>query len=444
VDVLPVAALLTSTSKIGLGPGVTASGEAAPPAAPHAPPAKLAQPIIDRVLRHDPEFARFFNGQASRSGLADFLFISSETPHEPKEMFAKLRWGGLLVFVSSSAGETAALSEQYSSHGFAVEQSPTFIRLSFPLFRKLHYFISRKVHLIQPGEDTDRFTYHVELVRYPSPQDKLVVLKEVPTVEAVVSRLHRRWPEMANDVIEKRARKFTEKIFPTFLTREAAILKILERDLPAPYNRRVPRVINLEKDKRGFVRKLYMHWLQNGGQPLSHMEFAHQSADLLRVMHDIAHVIHLDLRLDNMVITEDGVGFVDFGSSVRDDENLAENPLLASLFDELMRTSHIQVMLEKMTTSGAVTSQVISRGLQKVDKAIDFFYLAVQFNAPHQNPDLTDLILYDPKSDDARHLEKLTKEILRPADPANPAFRSAKDILHGIERIQLKLDRPPR
>ena len=300
------------------------------------------------------------------------------------------------------------------------------------------------MHLIQPGEDTDRFTYHVELVRHPAPQDKLVVLKEVPAIEAVVNRLRRRWPEMTQDVIEKRARKFTEKIFPTFLTREAAILKILERDLPAPYNRRVPKVINLEKDKRGFVRKLYMRWLQNGGQPLSHMEFARQSADLLRVMHDIAHVIHLDLRLDNMVITEDGVGFVDFGSSVRDDENLAENPLLASLFDELMRTSHIQVMLEKMTTSGAVTSQVISRGLQKVDKAIDFFYLAVQFNAPHQNPDLTDLILYEPKSDDARHLERLTKEILRPADPTNPAFRSAKDILHGVERIQLKLDRPLR
>jgi len=436
--------LLTSTSKLGLGPGVSAVGDAAPLAEPHAPPAKLAQPIIDRVLRHDPEFARFFNGQASRSGLADFLFLSSQDPHAANDTFAKMRWGGLVVFVSQSGRETALVAQEYAANGFAVEQPATFIRLGLPLFRKLHYFVARKVHLIRPGEDTDRFTYHVELVRYPTPQDRLVVLKEVPQFEAVVNRLRRRWPEMSQDVIEKRARKFTEKIFPTFLTREAAILKILERDLPAPYNRRVPRVINLEKDKRGFVRKLYMRWLQNGGPPISHMEFARQSADLLRVMHDIAHVIHLDLRLDNMVITEDGVGFVDFGSSVRDDENLAENPLLESLFDELMRTSHIQVMLEKMTTSGAVTSKVISRGLQKVDKAIDFFYLAVQFNAPHQNPDLTDLILYDPRSDDAKHLERLTREILRPADPANPAFRSAKDILHGVERIQLKLDRVSR
>ena len=423
---------------------MSAKGEVAPPAEPHAPPAKLAQPVIDRVLRHDPEFAGYFNGQASRSGLADFLFVSSETPHEAKEVFAKMRWGGLTVFVSASGRDTALVAQEYAAHGFAIERPPTFIRLGLPLFRKLHYFVARKVLLIPPGGDTDRFTYHVELVRHPSPEGKLVVLKEVPSFEAVVNRLRRRWPEMTNEVIEKRARKFTEKIFPTFLTREAAILKILERDLPAPYNQRVPNVFHLEKDQRGFVRKLYMRWLQNGGQPISHMEFARQSADLLRVMHDIAHVIHLDLRLDNMVITEDGVGFVDFGSSVRDDENLAENPLLESLFDELMRTSHIQVMLEKMTTSGAVTSQVISRGLQKVDKAIDFFYLAVQFNAPHQNPDLADLILYDPKSADARHLERLTKEILRPADPANPVFRSAKDILHGIERIQLKLDRLPR
>src|SRR5438045_2859644 len=116
--VLPVVALLTSTSKLGLGPGVTASGEAAPPAAPHAPPAELAQPVIDRVLRHDPDFARFFTGQASRSGLADFLFVSSETDHDPQEMFAKLRWGGMLVFVSHSRSETGDVAKQYALHGF--------------------------------------------------------------------------------------------------------------------------------------------------------------------------------------------------------------------------------------------------------------------------------------------------------------------------------------
>jgi tRNA A-37 threonylcarbamoyl transferase component Bud32 len=435
--------LLTSTSKIGLGSLSTAAGGAAPPAAPHQPPPKIALKVIDQVLRHDPEFARYFNGQASRSGLADFLFVSPETPHSPQEVFAKLRWGGLVVYVSTSRRQVAEVAEEFNAHGLVLERPPTHFRVGF-LFRKLHYFVARKVYLIPPGHDTDRFTYQVQLVRYPGPADKLVVLKQVPSFEAVVARLRRRWPDMAQELIEKRARKFTEKIFPTFLTREAAILKILERDLPAPYNKRIPRVINLEKDKRGFVRKLYLRWLQNGGPPLTQLEFARQSADLLRVMHDVAHVIHLDLRMDNMVITEDGVGFVDFGSSVRDDEDLAENPLLDSLFDELMRTSHIQVMLEKMTTSGAVTSHVIRSVSGKIDKAVDFFYLAVQFNAPHHNPDLADLILYDPKGEDARQLEKLTREILRPADPANPTFRCAADILRGVERIQLKLNRPPR
>src|SRR5581483_4355134 len=97
------------------------------------------------------------------------------------------------------------------------------------------------------------------------------------------------------------------------------------------YDKRVPHLIDMEKDDRGFVRRLRMNWLRNGGEPLAHMEFARQSADLLRI-------IHLDLRLDNFVVTPHGVGFVDFGSAVRDNEDLSRNPLLQSLFGELMRT----------------------------------------------------------------------------------------------------------
>jgi serine/threonine protein kinase len=169
------------------------------------------------------------------------------------------------------------------------------------------------------------------------------------------------------------------------------------------------------------------------------MEFARQSADLLRVLHDIPRVIHLDLRLDNFVVTPHGVGFVDFGSAVRESEDLSRNPLLQSLFGELMRTSQIQRMMEKMTLSGQVTSEVIRGGSGKPDKAADFFYLALQFNSPHANPDLAGLIDYDPVSKDARDLSALTSQILRPTDPAHPLFKSAKDILHGIERIQLGL-----
>ncbi len=72
------------------------------------------------------------------------------------------------------------------------------------------------------------------------------------------------------------------------------------------------------------------------------MEFARQAAELLHVLHDRAGVIHLDLRLDNFVLTEHGVGFVDFGSAVRCGEDLKANPMLGTIFGELMKTSQIR------------------------------------------------------------------------------------------------------
>jgi hypothetical protein len=130
------------------------------------------------------------------------------------------------------------------------------------------------------------------------------------------------------------------------------------------------------------------------------------------------------------------VGFVDFGSSVRENEDLSQNPLLEGLFGELMRTSQIQRMLEQMTLTGHVTSHAISRGHRKIDKAVDLFYLAVQFNSPHANPDLAPLIEYDRGGPDARQLSRLTQEILRPVEPERPVFRTAQDILRGLERIR--------
>src|SRR6185295_5844733 len=97
-------------------------------------------------------------------------------------------------------------------------------------------------------------------------------------------------------------------------------------------------------------------------------------------------------RLDNVVITEHGVSFVDFGSAVRVGEEFPEASLLFNLFDEMMRTSQIQRMLGKMTQRGEVTSEHIVASHQRVDKAVDFFYLAVQINAPLANPDFRGLV----------------------------------------------------
>jgi len=242
-------------------------------------------------------------------------------------------------------------------------------------------------------------------------------------------------PDVPAETVEKRARKFTEKIFPLFLTREAAMLQLLERDLPAKYAGKFPRLLEMQKDDRGFVRKLRMNWLRCGGRPISQIEFARQCTELLHVLHDTVGIIHLDLRLDNIVITERGVGFVDFGSSVRVGEDLSQNPLLETLYDELMRTSEIQRMLERMTLSGRVTSPIIQNGYQKVDKSVDFFYLALQINNPLRNPDFAGLVNYDPKGLEASALKSLTEEVLRPKDIHNPKFRSASDMLRGIQML---------
>jgi serine/threonine protein kinase len=420
--------------------------------AAHAPArqAKDAPPVMcqtaAKLLRGNAEFERYKDAPPTRDGLVDFVFADSQIAHEPRKVFKKLRWGGLCLVASPHRREVVELAERFGRHGFGIERGPTYARQGWgiPLFsKKVHAFVARKVDLIPPGELTNRFTYQVQLVRHTNPADPVVVLKEVPSVEEVTHRLSKKHPDYPTSGLGKLARKFTDKIFPTFLTREAAMLMILQEHLPAPYNARVPRLIDMEKDERGFVRRFRMNWLRNGlrkgGEPLSHMEFARQSADLLRALHDIPRIIHLDLRLDNFVITPNGVGFVDFGSAVRDDEDLSKNPLLQSLFGELMKTSQIQKMMEQMTLSGQVTSDVIKSGRNKPDKAADFFYLALQFNSPHGNPDLAGLIDYDPTSKSARDLAALTSEILRPKDPANPTFKSAKDILHGIERIQLGL-----
>ena len=101
-------------------------------------------------------------------------------------------------------------------------------------------------------------------------------------------------------ILEKRAKKFVEQIFPLFLTREAAMLKVIDRDVPQPYRGRFPHIVHMEKDSRGYVQKLWTSWLRNGGQPITQLQFAKQAAELLHVLHDRINIIHLDLRMDNI------------------------------------------------------------------------------------------------------------------------------------------------
>jgi hypothetical protein len=406
----------------------------------------LCKALAPQLVADLPEYKRHVEDRGAAPRFAEILFVTPDQDHTPEHVFSKLRWGGVCLFASPHRRQVDEMAGRYQKYGLAIERGPTsayegWCKWPIPLLsKKVHGFLARKIQLLPPGEITHRFTYQVQLAKHNDPNEPIIVHKMIPSVEAVVERLAKKHPDYPAAGLEKLANKFVNKIFPTFLTREAGMLLILQEHLPSQYKKRVPRLIDMVKDDRGFVRELKMSWLRNAIEPLSHMDFAHQSADLLRALHDLTHIIHLDLRLDNFVITPAGVGFVDFGSAVRDNEDLSRNPLLQSLFGELLRTSQIQRMMEKMSLSGQVTSNVIRGNYHKADKAADFFYLALQFNSPHANPELAPLIRYNPGSPEACKLSALTSQILRPADPTQPRFRSAKDIVDGIERIQLGLD----
>ena len=444
--------------------------DAAPPPPPPAGAGRipwredLLGQITADAFGDDPEFLRYgapepLAAAQAHGGPQDFVLAVENEPHEPDEIFARLRWGGQFVYASRHRRRVVEMNERFGQRGFETMPRTGLVRrarsrfgfalpswLPLPLLSKtVHYFVARKVNLVLPRQFSDRFTYHVQLVPADRPARGYVVLKEVPSVARVMARLQSKFPDAAVDLIERRAMKFTEKIFPLFLTREAAMLQILQRDLPPAYARRVPQPVGIEHDARGYVRRLKMNWLRNGltasGRPLTQLEFAKQAADLLHVIHERVGIIHLDLRLDNVVLTENGVCFVDFGSAVRAGENIQGNPLLDNLYDELMRTSQIQRMIEKMTLSGAVTSHLIQSAYGRVDKQVDLFYLAMQLTNPLANPDFKGLVGMDPASREAAALTAMKDEVLKPRDPTRPTYRTAADVLRAILRIEQEIQR---
>jgi len=380
---------------------------------------------------------------------ADVLFAASGEPRLPDEVFPKLRWGGLFVYVGTHEGKVRRLAEQFNARtGFHLERAVEPLWASrfglrgfrgFPgLATRGFFFAARKTHLIHAGEFTQRFTYDVHLRPVAGAEGGYVVEKRVPSEADIVERLRKKNPDAEEKDIRERAHKLVQHVFPTFLTREAAMLQILQRELPPEYRQRVPTALRVEKDANGFVRTLWMNWLRIGGPTLTQLQFARQAAELLTAVHDVAQVIHLDLRLDNLVITEHGVGFVDFGSSVRVGEKIEESAMLTTLFDAMMRTSQIQRMLGRMIDTGRVTNEAITAVHQKVDKTLDTFYLAVLINKPHGNPMLNHLVSVDEDSPVARSLAALTAAILRPKNTEHGQFKTAADILRGIRRIEEK------
>lgn len=411
---------------------------------------KLVQAVRSQHLQEEDTAGRVLRRTPAaideENSLSHVLLAGDGEPCHPAEVFPRLRWGGVFAFVAGSLKQAQKICDEYRDEksGFLVEKEVTPVKCGFWIFgAKGHFFLARKVELLMPGDTTERFTYSVRLIKHPKGPDApfgWCVWKQVPTFENLICRLSKKFPDQDPSDLRKRAKKLVDSVFPTFLTRETAILKILQTNLPEQHRGKVPRCLGVEKDEKGFVRGMKMNWLRNGGEPLSQLEFSKQSAELLAALHDEAKVMHLDLRLDNFVITENGVGFIDFGSAVRIGENLKESPMLESLFGEMMRTSQIQRMLGKMIEKGHVTNDAIREVYGRVDKTVDTFYLAVQINRPTGNPELIPLINYDEKSDMASKLGNLTAAVLRPKTSDASQFKTAADILRGILAVEKRMN----
>jgi len=398
--------------------------------------------LINKGLAEDDEFRRYSYSTSEKisDGIVDFIFAGPTDPHMPDDVFGRLRWGGQLIYFSEDPQQIQRLVDTYKNRNeFVIERQDVAEKRSFFSKLAVHFAMIRKVRIVPLGDYSERFTYHVELQRHQRANNDYVVMKRLPDIEVVEKRLNMRHPDLSPADVHKRASTFVNTIFPIFLTREAGILKVLEKYMPQQYHGRFPRVVDVEKNERGHVTKLWMTLLRNtmpDNKPLSQLEFALQSVDLMRALHDQAHVIHLDLRLDNFIIGEKGVGFIDFGSAVRIGEDLSKSELLMQMFEQVMTTSQIQKTLGKMSQNGQVTSKVLQSGYRRVDKAVDLFFVALQINTPLKNPDFRFLVKMDENNPMAGLISELTGEIFRPKAPHNPPFKSASDIFKGLKMIE--------
>lgn len=428
--------LLNSRDALAL---VSASADDALPRALSAD----AVPVAMRVLSRETDRQRFFRSEAqfAESGVRDFEFGRDANQATPEAVFDRLRWGGQFVFVSSQPGEVAQVLEAYRGKPeWLVELEPTAMiqprhaalarRLSWILPNRLRrrrfesrlsYAVVRKVLLDPISRLTARHSYDVRLVRAQGKVDRqyatdgMVVLKRVPTMAQAIDRLRQTCPDVPPDRLGEIAAKLVRKVFPIFLTREAAFLKLLQRDLPPDLKIKTPRVLSMETDKQGLVRAMSLSWLRQGGPPLSQTEFARQSAEFLRALHERAGIMHLDLRLDNILVTDHGVAVVDFGSSVRMGEDFSHNPLLDRLLKEMLTASQITRDLSRQRSKKLIRAAVFD-GLPYPPKpTFDLFALTTNMTRPHDNADLKGLVVHNKLSDEGKYFSQLRKRILQPA-----------------------------
>ncbi len=473
-----------------------ASGDTSGGASGGGLPSPLLRAVAGRVLVSEADRQRFARSQrqAGAAGVRDYEFTTDFARCRPDLAFDRLRWGGQLVFASHQPREVDELLSYYRGKPeWRIEHEPglasgagmpralsggalsggalpgagagVVVTPVMPMLGRLprwampgstrrlverrgYFMIVRKVLLDPLSRLSARHSYDVSLIRMEGPPDPRdapdgwVVRKRVPSVEQAMSRLVQTCPNVATSRLAEIAAKLVRKVFPVFLTREAAFLKLLQRDLPASMRGRTPRVMSMETDERGLVRSMTLSWLRLGGEPMPQLTFARQLADLVRALHEAVGVLHLDLRLDNLVVSETGVGLVDFGSSIRVGEHTAANPMIDTLLREMLQASQITADLGRQRSKGMVCSTLFDGLPYPPTAAFDLFALVTNMTRPHDNPDLKGLVTYDRESREAIRLSRLRRAVLRPAREASDDGRAVVDV-HGLcEALGVETDRP--
>ena len=381
------------------------------------------------------------------------LYVAADPAAVPADaLLARLRWGGLLVAVAPSHRALLARRAGFAGNEWLPEGDPVRLPpwplppsgLTGPVLglpgRPAWALALRKVRH-EPFERPSLYhhSFDVRLHRDPAEPSGFRVVKQVPDTDSIRRRIARHAEAGGNPMhtdLDRAARKLATKIFPVFLTREAAFLKIVAEKLPeATAAGRFPRILDLEKDDRGFVRRLDLSWLRLGGEPMGTRAFCIGAADLVERLHRRARIAHLDLRLDNFVVTEAGVCLVDFGSAVRIGETFDSGGMLDTLLQEMLSASRIHHDLRRMQAKRRVTSPVFENAYDPPGPAVDLYSLTQNLTAIGKHPEFRGLVVSD--DEDAAFLSRLRRRVLRPpSEGKRRPVATTGDLLARLRRVR--------
>lgn len=367
--------------------------------------------------------------QAHEAGVRDFLIVQADAPPPEEHLFDTLRWGGQLLIVGPHAQAVTDCRQRFAhSRSWCCEQ-PEHLPPPQPVpgAAAVHLCTVRKVGIELPGRLTARHSYEVSLVHRPGPEHTPLgpgsagwaVEKRVPTHEETRARLIQTHPTIAPAQADGVVRWLVKTAFPLMLTRETAFLRRLQKYMPGHLAGRTPELLELHKDDRGLVNRIHMTWLRQGGETLTQIDFAQQAAEMLSAAHRHAGLMHLDVRLGNLVVTDLGVGLIDFGSSVMVDEDLSANRTVQKVIGRTLEASEITDNLQRHRHKGLLGNPLFDPLPTPPTVGFDLFALATCMTRPHDLADFRGLVAFEANSPDAIALSRLRRRVLSRA-PGQP------------------------